>query len=188
MLDPFSEERGELFTIMMSHDELLRKARQWRYNPTPSERLALLRLKEAGYKKSDYVFQQVFGFYVLDLFFPRKCLVIEIDGDVHDRKQLHDSRRDQFINQCGLRVVRMRNFEVNLIADALDKNRDFSNWEQHTKKAFAIAKERAEAARNPKLAPDPLDRLFAQSKKRHADKTKDTWRRLPPMSDYLENL
>ena len=63
-----------------------------------------------------YRFQRQFGIgpYVVDFYCHEAKLVVELDGEVHnDPEQIeHDRARTEFLNACGVEVLRFENFEV----------------------------------------------------------------------------
>ncbi len=63
-----------------------------------------------------YRFQRQFGIgpYVVDFYCHEAKLVVELDGEVHnDTEQIeHDRARTEFLNACGVEVLRFENFEV----------------------------------------------------------------------------
>ena len=54
------------------------------------------------------------GPYVIDFYCPRAKLAIELDGIAHDCEpaQQHDEKRDRFLNDVGIRVLRFLNEDV----------------------------------------------------------------------------
>ena len=59
--------------------------------------------------------QKVIGNYIVDFYCAKAKLVIELDGSQHfeaDNK-LNDEKRDEFLRNCGLHVVRLPNNYVN---------------------------------------------------------------------------
>jgi len=101
--------------FIQNHARLLRK------NATPAERMLWEMLR--GYRKYGYPFrrQHPLGkrrindrihYYVADFCCIRLKLVIELDGEIHDQQQDHDSFRQAFIEQLGYSVIRFRNEEV----------------------------------------------------------------------------
>ena len=76
---------------------------------TPPERLLWEQLK--GHKLDGFKFrrQHPFAPYILDFYCPAKRLAIEVDGEAHsmgDNPQ-RDARRDAFLKQQGVRVMRI---------------------------------------------------------------------------------
>jgi very-short-patch-repair endonuclease len=58
--------------------------------------------------------QQVVGGYVPDFYCEALKLAIEIDGRIHDRKDVkrNDSRRTCNLNRMGVTVIRFKNSEI----------------------------------------------------------------------------
>lgn len=58
--------------------------------------------------------QQTFGKYTVDFFCFEEKLVIQVDGSSHDNvsQVLYDEKRDLFLKEQGLKVVKFRNDEV----------------------------------------------------------------------------
>lgn len=63
--------------------------------------------------------QHGIGQYIVDFYCPEKKLVIEVDGDSHyvPGAAAYDVRRQQYLINLGLRVLRFRNDEVRLVMD-----------------------------------------------------------------------
>ena len=58
--------------------------------------------------------QQVFGGYIVDFYCYRARLVLELDGSQHctPEEMDYDRRRTEYLNQQGLRVLRISNLDV----------------------------------------------------------------------------
>ena len=54
------------------------------------------------------------GPYILDFYVPQVKLCIEVDGGIHNSKEVKekDLNRDAFMNENGIRVLRFRNEEI----------------------------------------------------------------------------
>jgi very-short-patch-repair endonuclease len=81
---------------------------------TPPEVLLWMRLRGRGPGRPVFRRQHPFGPYILDFYCAQARLVIEVDGQGHgmgDRPE-HDARRDAFLAQEGLRVIRYLASEV----------------------------------------------------------------------------
>jgi very-short-patch-repair endonuclease len=94
--------------------ELKALCREYRKNPTDAETVmwkCLRNRKLSGYK---FLRQHPIGGYIVDFFCYKKHLVVEIDGGIHNRKDIHekDVRRQRFLEQNGYKVVRYTNTEV----------------------------------------------------------------------------
>jgi len=54
------------------------------------------------------------GKYIVDFYRPEKKLAIEIDGDTHYNEQAkrYDSKREIFIANYGIKIIRFTNLEI----------------------------------------------------------------------------
>lgn len=54
------------------------------------------------------------GPYILDFYVPKANLCIEVDGSIHDLKEvkIKDKNRDAFLKRNGITVLRFKNFEI----------------------------------------------------------------------------
>lgn len=88
-------------------------ARKMRKEPTPEEAILweVVRNNKLGVKFRN---QHPLGRYIADFYCHQKKLVIEIDGKIHDLKDVieYDKIRQQGIESIGLRVMRIRNEEI----------------------------------------------------------------------------
>lgn len=59
--------------------------------------------------------QKVLGKYIADFYSAKAKLVIEIDGSQHNTLEAreYDSRRTEYLEQFGIRVIRYTNQEIN---------------------------------------------------------------------------
>ena len=88
-------------------------AKHLRNNPTKEEQRLwydFLRTYEVRFLR-----QKVVGHYVVDFYCAQAKLVIELDGSQHyeEDAQRHDEERSAFLEQYGLRVLRIPNNAVN---------------------------------------------------------------------------
>ena len=60
--------------------------------------------------------QKVIGKYIVDFYSAQTRLVIELDGSQHGTKKGKeaDAERTAYLNQYGLRIIRIPNFEIQL--------------------------------------------------------------------------
>ncbi|MCL2562974.1 MAG: endonuclease domain-containing protein [Oscillospiraceae bacterium] len=58
--------------------------------------------------------QRIIGNYIVDFYCPKAKLVIELDGAQHyeDEAMEYDMLRTEYLNSCGLSVLRFSNKEV----------------------------------------------------------------------------
>jgi very-short-patch-repair endonuclease len=94
---------------VVTEKELLERAREMRRNPTASENRLWRQLSNSqlGHK---FRRQHVIHPYICDFFCPAKGLVVEVDGDTHDRES--DDRRDARIACQGFVTLRFTNTDV----------------------------------------------------------------------------
>lgn len=86
---------------------LIKRAIEMRSKPTYHEKLFMDKLDAAAI---NYEFQKVIGNYIVD--FCIKNIVVEIDGESHDTREIYDADRTIFIKQQGYRLFRIRNEDV----------------------------------------------------------------------------
>ncbi len=53
-------------------------------------------------------------FFVADFYCHDSKLVVEMDGEIHDKQKDYDTLRDYIINKLGISVVRISNSEIEL--------------------------------------------------------------------------
>ena len=88
------------------------KARELRRNPTEAERLLwkhIRRRQLGGYR---FRRQHPLGRYIVDFFCFEQRLVIEIDGGRHSERGIYDSRRTEWLEANGCKVMRFWNNQV----------------------------------------------------------------------------
>lgn len=88
-------------------------ARMLRKNMTKEEKhlwYDYLRLHPARFSR-----QKVLGKYIADFYSAKAKLVIELDGSQHftEKGEIHDAERTAFLEQYGLTVIRIPNWEIN---------------------------------------------------------------------------
>lgn len=71
----------------------------------------LLRNRKTGFK---FKRQHSLDGYILDFFCSEKKVIIEIDGEIHDKNssQEYDQIRDSLLNDLGYKTVRFKNKDV----------------------------------------------------------------------------
>ena len=59
--------------------------------------------------------QKVLGRYIADFYSAKAKLVIELDGTQHFEKEnrIYDEKRTEFLEQYGLKIIRIPNGEIN---------------------------------------------------------------------------
>ena len=59
--------------------------------------------------------QQIIGNYIVDFYCASKKIVIELDGSQHYEADgiNNDTRRDEYLNSIGIKVLRYSNYDIN---------------------------------------------------------------------------
>ncbi|MBO5340848.1 MAG: endonuclease domain-containing protein [Oscillospiraceae bacterium] len=94
------------------NEEMIRRARRLRREATPQERklwYEFLRGHPARFRR-----QQPVGPYIVDFYCPAARLAVELDGGGHyEPEQMeYDARRDAYLREQGMRVIRFTNLEI----------------------------------------------------------------------------
>jgi very-short-patch-repair endonuclease len=101
----------------MDRDSASKKsfAETMRQNPTPAESHIQKHLEfEFGGYMVSVISQEVVGPYIVDFMIYPQRIVLEVDGGYHDEpaQQAYDKRRDKYLRNLGLRIVRVSNSRV----------------------------------------------------------------------------
>jgi very-short-patch-repair endonuclease len=89
-----------------------RLRRRLKRNKTHAEALLLAFVRKIGAR---HTFQKIVRGYIVDFYFHKGKLAVELDGDSHIGKEDYDAERTEHIAKEGIEVMRFRNEEV--IAD-----------------------------------------------------------------------
>ncbi len=100
--------------VITYRPELKQLAKEFRNNPTTTEKILWEKLKRKRLLGYDFHRQKPIGYYVVDFFCPELLLAIEIDASVHDLEQtrIKDELRQDSIEQFGVRFIRFKNYEI----------------------------------------------------------------------------
>ena len=82
------------------------RARDLRQRSTTPERVLWSRLRAGRLGGFKFRRQHPIGPFVADFYCHEAALVVEVDGDIHLSQKERDERRDQYLTEKGLRVVR----------------------------------------------------------------------------------
>ena len=65
--------------------------------------------------------QQIVGNYILDFYCAAAKIGIELDGSQHyeNENRNRDKQRDEYLNSCGIEVLRYSNYDVKYYFDAV---------------------------------------------------------------------
>ena len=94
--------------------ELFRLARNYRKNPTETERILWGRLRKLRYEGFIFRRQHPIVFFIADFYCHSIKLVIEVDGDYHSNDQIreYDDSRSGELERFGITVIRFKNEEI----------------------------------------------------------------------------
>ena len=95
-------------------------ARDMRQNPTKAEKVFWDAVRNKKVMNARFIRQHPLyfdflgktTFYIADFYCKEKCLVVEIDGRIHEYTKERDKLRTEIINLLGLKVIRFKNEEV----------------------------------------------------------------------------
>ena len=98
---------------MARDQELIKRAKQMRREPTPLEQKLWFALRAKRFAGAKFRRQVVIGRYIVD-FACRipKMMVIEVDGETHASQLTYDARRDEELRTRGYEVLRFTNLDV----------------------------------------------------------------------------
>ena len=90
-------------------------AQQMRHEPTLAEQRLWQRLRKCqlGVK---FRRQQVIDRFIVDFYTREACLIVEVDGPIHQYSVEEDMIRQEFLESLGLRVLRFSN---DMVFDAM---------------------------------------------------------------------
>ena len=92
--------------------QALQRARRLRHDSTLPERILWGSLRGAQLAGLKFRRQHSIGPFVVDFYCHEAKLVVELDGDSHIGRADADSRRTQYLESQGLRVLRVNNDDV----------------------------------------------------------------------------
>lgn len=110
---------------MATKKQLIGYAKKMRLNPTESEKKARLALKKA---KIPFKEQVPFKYYILDFLIENRLLVLEIDGGYHNERSKKDKKRDDFCKSLGLKVLRIKNENVDTVVSRVKRFTKIKNY------------------------------------------------------------
>jgi len=103
---------AENYFSLPHNPRLKERARELRKAKNLSEILLWKQLKNYQFKGYDFDRQKIIGSYIVDFYCTNCNVVIEIDGSSHNNKQEYDKNRDEYLNACGIKVIRIADRDV----------------------------------------------------------------------------
>ena len=98
--------------VFKYNPKLTDRARELRKNPTLMEKKLWKNFLKERPHECKFLRQKPIGNYILDFYCSDLLLAIEIDGEIHNKRKEYDKERDDFLNDCGIKVIRVLNSEV----------------------------------------------------------------------------
>ena len=93
---------------------LSQRAKEKRKAGILSEVLFWLQVHKGAFHKIDFDRQRIIGNYIVDFYVKALGLVVEIDGSSHDTKVEYDRKRQQYLENLGLKVYRIADGDVKM--------------------------------------------------------------------------
>ena len=100
---------------MLSYDKQLKALSQYLIkNMTDAENRVLLKLRGKQWKGRPFYRQKIIGKYIVDFYYSKANLVIELDGGQHYSEigKAKDRTRDDVLTKMGIKVLRFSDRDV----------------------------------------------------------------------------
>jgi len=94
-------------TQLPYNPKLKPRAKELRYANNLSEVLFWMQVHKSHFYKIDFDRQRIIGNYIVDFYVKKLGLVIEIDGDSHNEKEIYDIKRDNYLKSLGLKIFKI---------------------------------------------------------------------------------
>ena len=101
--------------------EKLQRAKQLRKNMTPEERKIWEKLRAKRLNGIKFRRQQIIAGFIVDFYCHAAKLIIEIDGEIHQKQTEQDAEREKILLAYGLRILRIKNEQINHNLDQILK-------------------------------------------------------------------
>jgi very-short-patch-repair endonuclease len=114
----------------MKYPDIKKTTQKLRNNATPAEQILwkYIRKKQLAGRKllrqHAIIYETIdteHFFYVPDFYCYAEKLAIELDGEIHDFTKERDQKRDGILIDMGIKVLRLKNFELDNIEEVLEK-------------------------------------------------------------------
>lgn len=92
--------------------KLIPLTKQKRKQGILSEVLFWQQVRNKGFHQIDFDRQRIIGNYIVDFYVKTLGLIVEIDGFSHDTKQQYDTVRTAFLENLGLKVFRITDWDI----------------------------------------------------------------------------
>src|SRR5690625_6807919 len=109
-----STNRLDAMAILHKQSNLKARRRQLLNDATKAEYLLWQGLRRRQVAGRKFRRQHSIGRFIVDFYCPEEKLIVEIDGSIHDdpARAAYDDKRHQWLEQQGMRVIRIDNESV----------------------------------------------------------------------------
>ncbi len=114
----------------MKYPDIKARASELRKNQTPSEKLLWQNIRKHKLFGMKFLRQHPLiyesnrnehFFFIPDFYCAKAKLAVELDGEIHNKTIERDNNRDLILNKMGIRVLRIKNEELNDIDAVIQK-------------------------------------------------------------------
>jgi len=136
---------------MKTMSQMKEYAKRMRDEPTPSEKEFFRRLRSAGIA---CLRQKIMGFGIVDFYFPRLLLAVEIDGEKHKNanQRWRDNQRDILFSKFGIETIRIQNQDVECFDLSTITNRPIQHESLNRRAMIALSQCRLAVVREQRRA------------------------------------
>ncbi|MDP2937349.1 MAG: DUF559 domain-containing protein [Dehalococcoidia bacterium] len=90
----------------------VQRAKELRHQMTDAEKTLWQYLRANRFNELHFRRQQIIDGFIVDFYCHAASLVIEVDGEIHQQQAAQDAERDLVLARRGLKVLRIRNEDV----------------------------------------------------------------------------
>jgi len=87
-----------------------------------SEVIFWKQVRAKSFHHIDFDRQRIIGNYIVDFYVKKLGLIVEIDGLIHDVKEVYDEIRQKYLESLGLKIFRVTDFDVKNNLDVVMKD------------------------------------------------------------------
>lgn len=102
-----------------SPEYVIKLAKKMRGKMTPAEKILWSKLCKKQLNGFRFRRQHSISRYIADFYCHEIKLIIEIDGNIHDKRKEYDNNRDKFLEAGGFTVLRFHNNEITNSLDSV---------------------------------------------------------------------
>ncbi len=92
--------------------EKIQRAKELRHNMTEAEKALWQHLRANRLDGWHFRRQQIIFGYIVDFYCHALSLIVEVDGEIHEKQIEEDRQRDEALTMRGFRVIRFKNKDV----------------------------------------------------------------------------